>query len=129
MTNLDLGLIGNCSISALIDRHARIVWCCLPRFDGDPIFHSLIGAPREAPDSGVFAIEIDDLIATSQSYVTNTAVLKTTLRGRTGTIEVTDFCPRFYSRDRAFRPQMLVRRIVPLEGNPRVRIRIRPRFG
>ena len=29
--NLDLGLIGNCSISALVDKEARIVWCCLPR--------------------------------------------------------------------------------------------------
>jgi GH15 family glucan-1,4-alpha-glucosidase len=129
LSNLDLGLIGNCSISALIDRQARIVWCCLPRFDGDPVFHALIGAPREAPDGGVFSIEIDGPIDGSQAYVENTAILKTTLRGADGAVEVTDFCPRFYTRDRAYRPQMLVRRIAPLEGNPRVRIRLRPRFG
>ncbi len=129
MTNLDLGLIGNCNISALIDRQARIVWCCLPRFDGDPVFHALLGAPREAPDCGVFAVEIDDQTGSSQAYVENTAILKTTLRGSGGAVEVTDFCPRFYSRDRAFRPQMLIRRVVPLEGNPRVRIRIQPRFS
>ena len=129
MTNLDLGLIGNCCISALVDRQARIVWCCLPRFDGDPIFHALIGAPREAPDAGVFSIEVDGQIDTSQAYVDNTAILKTTLRGNDGAVEVTDFCPRFYTRDRAYRPQMVVRRIVPLEGNPRLRIRVRPRFG
>jgi hypothetical protein len=41
MTNLpaslDLALIGNCAISALVDRQGGIVWCCMPRFDGDPI--------------------------------------------------------------------------------------------
>ena len=55
-------------------------------------------------------------------------MLKTILRGDTGAVEITDFCPRFYTRDRAFRPQMLIRRIVPIEGNPRIKIRLRPRF-
>ena len=32
MSNLELGIIGNCMYSALIDRKGRIVWCCLPRF-------------------------------------------------------------------------------------------------
>ena len=36
--NLDLGVIGNCSFGALIDRRARVVWSCLPTFDGDPAF-------------------------------------------------------------------------------------------
>ena len=40
--SLDLGVIGNCSIAALIDRHARIVWGCFPRFDRDPVFCALI---------------------------------------------------------------------------------------
>src|SRR6476619_4324173 len=61
LQTLDLGLIGNCSISALIDQHARIVWCCLPRFDGDPVFHALLGAPSASPDDGVFSIEIENL--------------------------------------------------------------------
>lgn len=44
MGNLDLGLIGNCSIGALVDKRAKIVWCCLPRYDGDPVFHQLMEA-------------------------------------------------------------------------------------
>jgi GH15 family glucan-1,4-alpha-glucosidase len=128
LQNLDLGLIGNSSISALIDRDARIVWCCLPRFDGDPIFHALLGHPKSAPDDGIFSVEIENQSGTVQSYIPNTAVLKTTLRGETGSVEITDFCPRFYTRHRAFRPQMLIRQIVPIEGNPRVKIRLRPRF-
>ena len=34
--SLDLGIIGNCTISALIDKQGDIVWSCFPRFDGDP---------------------------------------------------------------------------------------------
>lgn len=36
--SLELGLIGNSQIGALIDKQGEIVWCCLPRFDGDPVF-------------------------------------------------------------------------------------------
>ena len=38
--NLDLFPIGNCSVSALIDRSGRFVWACAPRVDGDPVFWS-----------------------------------------------------------------------------------------
>src|SRR5258707_14097243 len=58
LPNLDLGLIGNCSVSALIDRQGQIVWCCLPRFDGDPVFHALLGSPQSAPDGEAVAIEV-----------------------------------------------------------------------
>ena len=34
--SLELGVIGNCEIAALVDESARIVWACLPRLDGDP---------------------------------------------------------------------------------------------
>ena len=60
MSDLDLGVVGNCSFAALIDRDARIVWCCTPRFDGDPVFHCLLGTPKDAEGSGVFAIELED---------------------------------------------------------------------
>ena len=125
---LELGLIGNCCVSALVDRDARVVWYCLPRFDGDPVFHALLGARDNAPDSGVFAIELEGQQTGSQAYVENTAILKTVLTSPSGTIEITDFCPRFYSRNRAFRPQMLIRKIVDVSGSPKIRIRVRPNF-
>jgi hypothetical protein len=37
MSDLNLAVIGNSAIAALVDLRARIVWCCYPRFDGDPI--------------------------------------------------------------------------------------------
>src|SRR5262249_59351031 len=58
LRNLNLGLIGNCSVSALIDSQGQIVWCCLPRYDGDPVFHTLLGAPEQAPDDGLASITI-----------------------------------------------------------------------
>ncbi|WP_088343663.1 MULTISPECIES: glycoside hydrolase family 15 protein [Rhodomicrobium] len=128
MSTLELGIIGNCGIAALVDKKANIVWCCLPRFDKDPIFHSLLGSPKQAPDAGRFSVELEDFVSSEQSYVPNTAVLKTILHGESGSVQVTDFVPRFHWRDRAFRPQMLVRRLTPISGSPRVRIRVKPRF-
>ncbi len=128
MHKLDLGLIGNCSISALVDKQARIVWCCLPRFDGDPVFHQLLGSASGDPGDGAFAMELIGFKSSEQAYVPNTAILKTVLHGESGSVEVTDFIPRFYRRNRPFRPQTLIRRITPIEGRPRIRIKIRPRY-
>ena len=49
---LELGVIGNCAFSALVDKMGRIVWCCLPRFDSDSCFARLLDrehgdVPRE----------------------------------------------------------------------------------
>lgn len=128
MSGLDLGLIGNCCISALVDRTGNIVWCCLPRFDGDPVFHGLLGCAPDRAGDGVFAIELEDLVESTQEYIANTAILRTSLRGRGGAVEIIDFAPRFKWRDRSFRPQMLVRRVRPVSGSPRIRIKARPRF-
>ncbi len=127
--SLELGLIGNCRIAALIDRDARIVWACLPRFDGDPVFNALVGGGGDpAARRGQFAVEIVDQVASEQSYIANTAMLRTVLTSAAGSIEVIDFAPRYVWRDRWFNPQMLVRRVRPLSGSPRIRIRVRPRF-
>lgn len=43
---MDLWPIGNCQVSALVDRNGRFVWGCLPRVDGDPAFSSLLDDRR-----------------------------------------------------------------------------------
>lgn len=124
MERLDLALIGNCTIGALVDDRARIVWACFPRFDGDPVFCSLLRADDE---SGLFSVELADLDRAEQRYLDNTAVLTTRLFDRHGgAVEVTDFAPRFGQYGRMFRPTMLVRRIRRLSGSPRLSIRLRP---
>ncbi|HVL56703.1 MAG TPA: glycoside hydrolase family 15 protein [Burkholderiaceae bacterium] len=126
MQNLDLGLIGNSRISALIDRNAGIVWSCYPRFDGDPICSALLsGQPR--PAFGWIDVMLEQQAGASQQYLTNTPILSTRLRDEAGNeVEVVDFAPRFYLYGRMFNPAMLVRIVRPLRGRPRVTIRSRP---
>jgi GH15 family glucan-1,4-alpha-glucosidase len=124
--SLKLGVIGNCAYSALIDEQARIVWSCLPRFDGDPVFNALLD-PSE--NGSVWAFELEQFARSEQWYEPNTAVLKTRLFDAQGQgIEITDLAPRFWSRGRMFRPLTLVRRVAVLSGSPRVRVLMRPRF-
>jgi GH15 family glucan-1,4-alpha-glucosidase len=132
--SLAMGVIGNCAFSALVDLRGRLVWCCLPRFDGDPVFHALLDAgktPAEKQDAGhnAFAIEIEDFARAHQWYEPNTAVLRTQLFDSQGQgLEITDFAPRFQRRARFFRPTMLVRRVRPIQGTPRVRVTVDPHF-
>ena len=124
--SLALGMIGNCTISALVDQQATVVWCCLPRFDGDPVFNALLHPGEEGSR---FAIALEDFASSEQWYEPNTAVLRTRLTDTHGNcLEVTDFAPRFFARSRLFRPVMLVRRIRPVRGSPRIRVLLNVRY-
>ena len=128
-SSLDLALIGNCRIGALIDASAEIVWYCLPRFDGDPAFCSLLNEHNDGEGKGYCCIELVDLVKTEQSYLSNSAVLRTRLTdARGGVVEITDFAPRFRQYGRMFTPMMLVRQMQRLQGSPKIFIRVRPTF-
>jgi GH15 family glucan-1,4-alpha-glucosidase len=125
---LDLAVAGNGKIAALIDTNARVSWLCWPRLDGDPVFCALLDG--EAPAHGFADIELLNRAESVQRYRRNTAIVETELADRDGNrLLVTDTVPRFRQLGRMFRPPMLVRRLQPLAGRPRIRIRIRPRFG
>jgi GH15 family glucan-1,4-alpha-glucosidase len=127
--DLDLGVIGNCYLGALVDRRGRMVWCCYPRLDGDPLFCSLLAGDR-AEEGGFLDTEIDRSVRQEQRYVGNTAILETVLTGASGEqVRILDFAPRYRHFERIYRPQMLIRRIEPLSGTARIRIRIRPLVG
>ena len=127
MTSLDLGLIGNGTIGALVNPPGDIVWACFPRFDGDPAFCSLLRERTRDQDFGFCAVELVDFAKHEQEYLVNTPILVTRLYDRTGGgVEITDFAPRFRQYGRMFCPMMLVRQIKRLAGNPRIRLRIRP---
>jgi hypothetical protein len=72
--DLNLAVIGNCQIAALIDTAGTIVWARLPRLDADPVF---------------------TLEGTRQICLRNTAVVETIHEGHEATVRVTDFGPRF----------------------------------
>ena len=130
MTNLDLALIGNSGIAALLDADASIVWACLPRFDSDGTFCALLREGRGEEDFGFFSIDLIGHTRSEQAYVNHTPILKTRLFDAQGNgIEITDFAPRFLQHGRTFCPMMIVRRIQPISGSPRIRIRLRPACG
>jgi GH15 family glucan-1,4-alpha-glucosidase len=129
MNTLDLGVVGNSSIGALIDARGEIVWACFPGFDGDPLFCSLLRERSSGSDFGFFAIELIDCVQSVQRYLANTAILVTRLEDRHGgAVQITDFAPRFVQYGRMFCPMSLVRMIAPVAGTPRIRIRIRPAY-
>ena len=121
--NLDLGIVGNCQYSALIDRTAAVVWCCLPRFDASPVFAGLLDPER----GGVFSVQPVQPFVPTQQYIRNTCVLSTKFEVDDGTsFEVVDFAPRFYQFDRYFRPPSLIRILRPICGMPRIAVRCEP---
>ncbi len=125
--SLDLALIGNCQVGALIDTQAEIVWYCLPRFDGDPVFCSLLQEHEPGEGLGYCSVELVDQVASEQNYLPNSAVLVTRMTdSRGGVVEITDFAPRFRQYGRIFTPIMLVRQVRRLHGTPRIVVRVRP---
>ncbi|HVE86567.1 MAG TPA: glycoside hydrolase family 15 protein [Myxococcales bacterium] len=121
----DLALIGNCQLSALVERTGSIVWCCLPRFDSEPVFSTLLDHER----GGFFEVAPAGGVPGTQRYLDNTNVLETTFQDDGGTFRVLDFAPRFFLHGRTFRPTQLFRIIEPVSGTPRVRVRCEPRLG
>ncbi|MEO5925848.1 MAG: glycoside hydrolase family 15 protein [Bryobacteraceae bacterium] len=121
----ELGLIGNCQFSALVHHSGEIVWCCLPRFDSEPIFGSLLD-----PDGGRFLIgPAEESVEASQRYLPNTNILETRFDTPSGSFRILDFAPRFVQHDRNFRPTQLHRIVEPLSGTPRVKILCDPILG
>ena len=129
MSQLDYGLIGNCQVSALIDKAGRVSWCCMPRLDGPSIFASIL----DAEHGGFWSIEPvagQAVWETRQSYLQNTNVLVTLFSSDMGDqFELIDFMPRYEKSYSIHRPPQLNRILRPLKGIPRVVVRCRPRFN
>ena len=135
MSSLNLGIIGNCSFASLINKRANIQWSCMPHFEGDPVFCSLLNGQEdsnrdeETSPWGFFVIEIENFSHCEQSYIRNTAILVTTLHDTQGnSVKITDFSPRYRHYGRVFKPATICRLLEPVSGTPRIRIRLRPRF-
>ncbi|MDX2167713.1 MAG: glycoside hydrolase family 15 protein [Deltaproteobacteria bacterium] len=121
----DLGLIGNCQLSALVHRDGSIVWSCMPRFDSPPVFAALL----DEAHGGRFTIAPADQRSGAQRYLPNTNVLETRFEVPDGAFRVLDLAPRFMLHERSFRPTKLLRIVEPLAGTPRVRVSCDPVLG
>ena len=123
--DLELWPIGNCQVSGLVDRTGALVWGCVPRVDGDPIFCALLNGDRR--DAGIWRFELEGQTSVEQRYERNTAILVTRIEAADGSaIEIRDFCPRFESSGRMYRPNAWVRNVRPVAGNPRLRVVLNP---
>jgi hypothetical protein len=127
VTSLDLALVGNGTIGALIDARGAVMWCCFPRFDGDPAFCSLLAGDKPGPPLGSFTIELEGAATIEQSYLADTPILVTRiLDGGGNGIEITDFCPRYGPNEDLICPAVLVRRLAPIGRRPIVRVGVAP---
>ncbi len=121
----NLGLIGNCAYLALIQPDTAVAWLCWPRFDSSFVFGSLLDTER----GGSFALLPADgpPAETRQYYLENTNILCSDVTTADGSqYRVTDFAPRFPQYDRYYRPLMLIRKVEPLKGAPRIRVTCQP---
>ncbi|MBO9516392.1 MAG: glycoside hydrolase family 15 protein, partial [Variovorax sp.] len=126
---LDLFPIGNCAVSALIDRCGRFVWACAPRIDSDPVFSSLLGGlePGDPAAKGTWEIAVDGAKTVEQDYLRNTPILRTVITDADGaSVEIIDFSPRYQQFGRSFRPTAFIRLVRPLTSVARITIRLRP---
>ncbi|MBV7259713.1 glycoside hydrolase family 15 protein [Erythrobacter crassostreae] len=123
--NLELWPIGNCQVSGLIDQTGALVWGCVPRVDGDPVFSSLLNDDQR--DAGIWRFELEGQVSSKQEYIRNTPNLVTTLEASDGSaIEILDFCPRYERSGRMYRPVAYTRIVRPIAGIPRVRVVLNP---
>jgi GH15 family glucan-1,4-alpha-glucosidase len=121
----ELGLVGNCQISALIDKKASVVWMCAPRPDSPPVFGRLLDDEGGGQDIEVFGAN-----SYRQEYLTNTNILETKIEDDSGSaMRIIDFCPRFEQYGRVFRPPVLIRIIEPVRGQCRIKLNCSPVQG
>jgi GH15 family glucan-1,4-alpha-glucosidase len=121
----EIGLIGNGQFAAHVDVTGDVVWCCMPRFDSEPLLGSLL----DAEGGGRFQVAPASGVRGRQAYLPNTNVLTTEFEDGAGAFRVIDFAPRYELYQRAFRPTQLFRIVEPLRGTPRVRVECRPILG
>jgi GH15 family glucan-1,4-alpha-glucosidase len=80
------GVIGDRRTAALVAADGTIDWLCLPCYDGDPVFGSLLDAER----GGYWRVGPAELIVGQQRYRSESRVLLTTWRTATWELELTD---------------------------------------
>src|ERR1700691_1796664 len=114
---VDLAVVGNGRIAALLNSHGQMVWWCFPRFDSDPVFSRLVAGDEE---KGFCDILLDPQDQTESSYERKRACVFTLLTAEDGAkFRVTDFAPRLRISAGMLRRPERMRIIEPVSGLPR----------
>jgi hypothetical protein len=95
----------------------------MPRPDSPPVFGALLD-----PQGGSFLIQPEGDFESRQFYIPNTNVLTTEFWNAEGRFHVLDFCPRF-DEGGMYRPNAVVRVVLPIQGSPHLRVRCQPVAG
>jgi GH15 family glucan-1,4-alpha-glucosidase len=79
------GLLADCNSAALVAREGSIDWLCLPRYDSDAVFASILD-----PNAGHWSIRPAEAFASERRYLPGTLVIETTFTTDSGTVRLTD---------------------------------------
>lgn len=125
----DYAVIGDCHGAALVSQNGDVDWCCMTRFDSDPVFCRILDKDR----GGFFSVRPADRFSSNRAYIDGTNILRTNFSTDHGCVTVTDFMPvgrqpRAGTHDyvNLNAPGWLVRVIEGVQGEVSVHIRYRP---
>jgi len=122
----DSGIIGNCAYIAHIEKNSNINWLCWPSFEDSFVFGGLLDDEK----GGEFSIlPQGEIQQSSQYYVENSNILCTKIDSEDGSYLITDFAPRFEQYERYYKPLMLIRKVEPLSGHPKIRVTCTPTYN
>jgi GH15 family glucan-1,4-alpha-glucosidase len=121
----ELGLLGDTRTAALVDEYGRLVWLCLPHFDGEPVFASLVAGE----DGGGFAMgPAGPAEVEHRGYRSHSTVLETAWRTGGARLVLTEGMVAEVAG--ALLPTFcLVRRLEAHGGPVSCSLRFDPRFG
>lgn len=118
----DHALIGDLHTAALVTRGGSIDWLCLPAFDSDACFASLVGTADNGHWTIAPSVPVKEV---HRHYRENTLILETDFLVDGGTVRLIDFMPP--AKDRAF--STVCRTIRCLDGSVPMRSEISARMA
>jgi GH15 family glucan-1,4-alpha-glucosidase len=121
----DYALIGDTRTAALCSSLGSIDWLCLPRFDSEPVFGSLVARDT----AGSFLVTAEGIRRVSRRYRDGSVVLETTWQTDSSEVVLTE--GMVLDVTSGLLPQaLLVRRVECRDGaGANLRIRFDPRLG
>ncbi|GAA3341217.1 glycoside hydrolase family 15 protein [Amorphoplanes nipponensis] len=121
----EYGLLGDTRTAALVDAGGAIDWCCVPGFDGEPLFGRLIGGPA----AGTFrAGPAGPATLVARRYRRHTATLETTWATGAGRLTLTEGMVAELG-GRLLPATVLVRRLSAEAGPAQAVVEFDPRLG
>lgn len=125
----DYAAIGDCHGAALVSRSGDVDWCCLERFDADPVFCRIL----DAEIGGFLSVRPIKPCSVTRDYIEGTNILRTTFYIERAQVTVTDFMPvgrRAWAGTHDYvnlnAPGWLIRIIEAERGATPLQIRYRP---